>query len=221
MSGTATLLAAGTAAVVCLASSPYLARLTVSVPDRAERAWWRGAAAPAPIPILTAGLATLAGWACGRAAGWSALWPAFVLLALVAVPLAVIDARHQRLPDRLLLPAVPASIALLTLAAAPGAQWSRFGVALACGTAVFVLFALVWFALPRSLGFGDVKLLGWLTLNTGWFGVDVAVLGLLAGFVVGAVVALGRMLAGRAGLRTRFAFGPMLIAGALITLLVA
>src|SRR5262245_53157348 len=45
--------------------------------------------------------------------GWSALLPAYCYLALVSIPLAVIDVLSHRLPDRLTLPSYPIVLALL------------------------------------------------------------------------------------------------------------
>src|SRR5262249_31685285 len=65
---------------------------------------------------FAAGLALLAaallaaGW---LRFGWSALLPAYCYLALVSIPLAVIDVRSRRLPDRLTLPSYPIALALL------------------------------------------------------------------------------------------------------------
>ena len=55
--------------------------------------------------------------------GPSPVLPAFCYLAWVGVPLAVIDARSQRLPDALTLPSYPVALALLGFAALllPGA----------------------------------------------------------------------------------------------------
>lgn len=227
MAGSSALPAAGLGAVLVLLASPYLAHLAVSVPDRSRRDWWRApdrrilpTSAPAPLPTAAAltGLVTGAGFTA--AAGLTAATPAFVLVALIAVPLVLIDVAHQRLPDRLLGPGAVAGVVLLALAALPGGQWHRYGIALLCGAAVFALFALMWFAVPRSLGFGDAKLAGWLALHVGWFGPAAVVLGVAAGFVIGALVAVVWMVAGRAGWRSHLPFGPMLIAGAMVGALI-
>src|SRR5215471_17875273 len=48
-----------------------------------------------------------------RRFGWSALLPAYCYLALVSIPLAVIDVLSHRVPDRLTLPSYPIVLALL------------------------------------------------------------------------------------------------------------
>ncbi len=103
--------------------------------------------------------------------GPSPALPAFCYLAGIGVPLAVIDARCQRLPDALTLPSYPVALALLGFAALllPGGAGhflgALAGLALACG--VFLLQVLLY---PAGLGWGDVKLSGLLGLYLGWLG---------------------------------------------------
>ena len=103
--------------------------------------------------------------------GPSPALPAFCYLAGIGVPLAVIDARCQRLPDALTLPSYPVALALLGFAALllPGGaghfRGALAGMALAWG--VFLLQVLLY---PAGLGWGDVKLAGLLGLYLGWLG---------------------------------------------------
>jgi leader peptidase (prepilin peptidase)/N-methyltransferase len=73
---------------------------------------------------------------------------------------------------------------------------------------------------PASLGFGDVKLAGVIGLVLGWLGIDHAVVGLLAGFLAGGVIAIVLLVAQRAGLKSHIAFGPAMLLGAFASLLV-
>lgn len=70
------------------------------------------------------------------------------------------------------------------------------------------------------MGFGDVKLAPVLGATLGWVSVPSAVVGLLAGFMLGALVGVTLMVVGRAGRKTALPFGPFLIVGALLGLLV-
>ena len=121
---TTTWAGAAVAVPVCLAVSPYLARLTLSVPDRENATWYRGVAAGSQRVLITAGTAIVLGALAGGAAGLSALLPAFVVLALVGTPLTVIDYEHHRLPNRLVYPAAIGAIVLLVMAAAIRHEWS-------------------------------------------------------------------------------------------------
>jgi leader peptidase (prepilin peptidase)/N-methyltransferase len=70
----------------------------------------------------------------------------------------------------------------------------------------------------RGMGLGDVKLAGLLGLALGWLGWGPSVLGLFAGFAVGAVVGVGLLASGRVTRRTPIAHGPFLLVGATIGL---
>jgi leader peptidase (prepilin peptidase) / N-methyltransferase len=209
---------AAVGAAVCLGASPYLARLTLSVPDRDERAWWRGRSAHGWRLAWTALVAVALGALAGAAAGWGALFPAFLALALTGTPLVVIDFEHHRLPDRLVRTAAAAAAVLLVLAGLIRHDVDALAHSAEGAAAVFAVLFLLAFASPRSFGFGDVKLGGVLGAYLGWFGWRYVYFGVLAGFVLGAIVAIALLATRRASLKTALAFGPMLIVGALAVL---
>jgi leader peptidase (prepilin peptidase)/N-methyltransferase len=205
-------------AAVCAVATPYLARLTLSVPDRDERRWWRGRTTGPTRLIVTALVAVLLGALAGGAAGWSALLPAFVALALCCTPLVLIDFEEHRLPNRLLYLACVAAALLLTVAADVRHDWTAWLRALEGAAAVFAVLFLIAFISPRSFGFGDVKLGGLLGAYLGWYGWLSVYYGVFGGFLIGAVAAVVLLASGRASLKSALAFGPMLILGALIVL---
>jgi leader peptidase (prepilin peptidase)/N-methyltransferase len=145
---------------------------------------------------------------------------AWLLLAPLAVLLAVVDFRVQRLPDALTLPLAGAALALLGVAAlAPehAGDWPTALLgSLALGCAYFVLFLIS----PRGMGFGDVKLALGLGAVLGWYGWSVLFLGTFAGFLFGGLYGLALVVARRAGRRTSIPFGPFLLAGAFAGLLI-
>ncbi len=210
----ATIIGAASIAAV----SPYLARLTCSAPDRADRTWWRGRPAGRRRTAATALVGLVLGSLAGKAAGWGALLPALLALAAVAVPLVIIDFEQHRLPDRLVFTAGLAGAALLAAAAAVRHDWPAYLRAVEGGAAVFVVLFLLAFAVPRSFGFGDVKLGGVLGAYLGWFGWPYVYYGIFAGFVFGMAVALVLLASRRASLKTAMAFGPMLVLGTLVVL---
>jgi leader peptidase (prepilin peptidase) / N-methyltransferase len=203
-------------AVLGLVLGPFLAGLTLSVPAGDPvlgKRWWRGGqASPRRVGVVTA-LAAVALGAVAGAVGAEPQLPAYLWLAAVGVTLAVIDLETLRLPDRLTLPSYPVGLVLLAVPA----DWPALGrgvlAAAVAGVAALVLALLA----PRGgLGLGDVKLLGVLGLFLGWLGWGVLVVGVALGFALGAVVAVGMLASRRAGLRDHLAFGPWLIAGALV-----
>lgn len=153
--------------------------------------------------------------------GEYAVWPAYVALILLGVMLAAVDLDRHRLPDRLVLPGTLALVVLLAAAAAVTGQWHRWVVALVCGAAAGLVYLLLALAVPGGLGLGDVKLAVLLATGLGWFGPLVVVSGLVLGFVIGGLVALGLVLARRAQASTHLAFGPAMLLGALGALLLA
>jgi leader peptidase (prepilin peptidase)/N-methyltransferase len=176
------------------------------------RHWWWPALA---LGVLWAFVA----WRVGDVAGWAAL-PVYLLFAWLTVALVWIDADVHRLPDGLVLPAYPALVALVALAAGGAGDWRSLLRALACLAAVYsVFFVLAWMS-PSSLGFGDVKLSGLIGLVLGWWSIPQAVLGLLAAFLIGGLVALVMLLGRRVGLRSHIAFGPSMLLGAFLSLAV-
>jgi leader peptidase (prepilin peptidase)/N-methyltransferase len=215
---TTTWAGAAVAVPVCLAVSPYLARLTLSVPDRENATWYRGVAAGSQRVLITAGTAIVLGALAGGAAGLSALLPAFVVLALVGTPLTVIDYEHHRLPNRLVYPAAIGAIVLLVMAAAIRHEWSDLLRAVEGGAAVFAALFAIMLISPRSFGYGDVRLGGVLGLYLGYDSWGAVYYGILGGFVLGTVVAIALLAAHRADRKTPIAFGPMLLLGALIVL---
>ena len=64
------------------------------------------------------------------------------------------------------------------------------------------------------MGLGDVKLAGVLGMYLGWFGWGQVFVGTFAASLLGGVVGIALMLAGRAGRKTAIPYGPYMIAGA-------
>ncbi|GGN86082.1 prepilin peptidase [Streptomyces albiflavescens] len=146
-----------------------------------------------------------------------AVW---LVLAPLGVLLAVVDFGVQRLPDVLTLPLAGAALALLgVVAVVPehAGEWltALFG-ALALGGGYFVLFLVN----PNGMGFGDVKLALGLGALLGWYGWSVVFLGTFAGFLFGGLYGMGLVMVRRAGRKTSIPFGPFLIAGAYVGLLI-
>jgi leader peptidase (prepilin peptidase) / N-methyltransferase len=212
------LIGAAAGAAGCLAVAPYLARLTLSVPDRDDRAWWRGRPASRARRAWTGLTAAALGALAGAAAGWSALLPALLALAVTTAPLVVIDIEQHRLPNRLVRTAAAAGAALLGVAALVRHDWPALLRAAEGGASVFIVLYLICFIAPRAFGFGDVKLGAILGMYLGWFGWGYVYYGIFGGFLLGSVVSIALMSTGRATMKSHLAFGPMLIFGALLVL---
>jgi leader peptidase (prepilin peptidase)/N-methyltransferase len=213
--------AAATSAAAGLLASPYLARLAAAVPDRGNRSWWRGAPPGSNRLTWTVVAAVGLGALAGMAAGWSAILPADIALALFATPLSVIDVECHRLPDRLIGSAAVTAAVLLAVAATAQGDWRPYLRGLEGAGVVFAALFAIAFAAPGAFGFGDVKLGALLGGYLGWVGWREVFFGVFAGFLVGTLVAIGLLASGRAGRKTPIPFGPMLIVGALSVLALA
>ena len=170
---------------------------------------------PAVTVVTTAVLCGLAGLRFG--VSWQL--PAFLLLAVVGVLLAVIDLEHRLLPNRIVLPAIAVGAVLLTLAAVGGHGWAQLRTAVLGAVILFVLFLALALLTPSGLGMGDVKLAGLLGLYLGWLGMGPLAVGAVAGFVVQAVLAVVLLIGRKVGLKGELPFGPALLAGAAIAIL--
>lgn len=165
--------------------------------------------------LVTAVLFGVLGWRVGAEPVLAAL----LYLAAVGTLLGFIDVEVKRLPDRFTLSSYGLAAALLA-AAAPFTDdgLRRFEHALIGMAALFALYFLQAFLVPSGIGMGDVKLSGVLGLCLGWFGRDAWVLGLLATYLLGGLVAVGIMIVRRTR-KGDFPFGPYMLAGALVAVL--
>jgi leader peptidase (prepilin peptidase)/N-methyltransferase len=164
------------------------------------------------------GSAGLVFLAIGFRLGLSWYLAAVLVLAAASIALAVIDLAHQRLPF-----VVTGVTAVLTAALLTADAVSRgpgpIPVALASAGVWLAVYGGVWLATTgRGMGLGDVALAPLLGLTLGWTGWGSSVTGLLAGFVVGAVVGIALLAIGVVGRRSRIPHGPFMLAGAAIGL---
>jgi leader peptidase (prepilin peptidase) / N-methyltransferase len=154
--------------------------------------------------------------------GASPVLPAFCFLGAIGVALAFIDAVYQRLPDALTLLSYPVALVLLGVAAlAVPDGGHHFLVALIGLAAAWLLFLIQALIYPAGIGWGDVKLSGVLGLYLGWLGVGALVAGLFLGYLLAALVGLVLLAARRATRRSQIPFGPFLLAGTLIAIVLS
>jgi leader peptidase (prepilin peptidase)/N-methyltransferase len=170
---------------------------------------------PGTVEAVTAAVFGALAWQLGAsvvliAVGWAAL---------VSVALAFVDGAVHRLPNRLVLAGiVGTALGLGAAALRIGGSTHLVTALIGAGAASLAYFLLV-FAFPRGLGLGDAKLAVLVGLVTGWFGLRVTVFALVAGMMLAGFGALGLLLAGRAGRGDHLAYGPYMLAGALVAVL--
>jgi leader peptidase (prepilin peptidase) / N-methyltransferase len=214
------LLAAGIGAVVCGPAAyvlgPWLMRrIPEPVLDEGESKTPYASLAGPRAAYWCGGLAAVAGGLLGWLIGLDAVLPAWLLLAVAGAVLGYIDARTRFLPSIIIWPTYGVvGVALLAAALATG-EWGSLRRAVIAGAIGFGVFYVLWFAFPRGVGFGDVRLSGLLGLALGWLGWGQFVSGLYGGFFLGAVVGIV-LIAARVMTRKQMVpFGPFMLVGAL------
>jgi leader peptidase (prepilin peptidase)/N-methyltransferase len=210
-------------AVVAAVASWHLPRAIAALPERdpddeATYAMVAGARGLRPA------LATV-GAIIGGALGWARAGEpdvvAFAVLGVLGVGMGYVDLRRHLLPDRFTVPALVAGAVLLAAAAAAGGSpgWTGYARAWACAGGLLLVYLLMALVYPAGLGLGDVKLAGALGLHLGWLGWWGPVVGTFAAFVIGGLVGIVLLAAGRATRRTAVPFGPSMLIGALAAVL--
>jgi leader peptidase (prepilin peptidase) / N-methyltransferase len=171
-------------------------------------------------PVLELASGVAVGALAGRFAGTPEV-AAFCVLGAVGVALADIDWHVQRLPDRLTLPAYPALLGLLALAALLGHQaWPLLRAVLG-GLALGGAYLLGGLIRPGDIGAGDIKVAGLTGLALGWLGWRAVLDGAVLGIVLAGLAGLAMLAARRVTLRSHISFGPFLVCGALLVMLAA
>jgi leader peptidase (prepilin peptidase)/N-methyltransferase len=190
------------------------------------RGWLGRARCPAcaapygPATPLLPALTALVCAALALATGTRPELAVWLLLAPVAVLLAAVDLRVRRLPDPLTLPLAAGALALLGVTALLPEHAGSWTTSLLGCLALGVGYLVLHLVNPAGMGFGDVKLALGAGAVLGWYGWPTVMLGTFAGFLLGALYGGALVVAGRAGRRTGIAFGPFLITGAFLGLLI-
>jgi leader peptidase (prepilin peptidase)/N-methyltransferase len=164
--------------------------------------------------------------ACGGLVGAAVglEWALVILAPLVpmSVALAVVDWRTRLLPTRLVLPATGVAILLGLVGWAVTRDPDALIRAAIALVVVRSVFWVLWWFHSAGMGFGDVRLAALLGFALGQLGWGEVVVGVYSGFLVfglpGLMLAIARR--DRALLRSAFPFGPFMLVGGLIGVLV-
>jgi leader peptidase (prepilin peptidase)/N-methyltransferase len=151
--------------------------------------------------------------------GLTAVLPAYCLFFAVLVTVAAVDVEHRMIPNRVLRPGLVLAVVLLGGAAIVDGAGRAALDAVAGGALAFITLLVVHLVQPRGLGFGDVRLAGFIGIYLGWLGLSHVAVGLVLGFVLATVAGMVLMVATGGGFRTRLPFAPFLGAGAVLAVL--
>lgn len=141
---------------------------------------------------------------------------AYLYLASISIALALIDLDTHRLPNAIVLPSYIVLATLFTAACLFGAPWQNLLRAAIAGVTLFAFYWLLRAIRPGGMGGGDVKLAGVLGAALGWTGWGSVAVGVFAAFFLGGFVGIALMLTRRATRTTAIPFGPFMLIGAWI-----
>ncbi|WP_411701123.1 prepilin peptidase [Conyzicola sp.] len=139
---------------------------------------------------------------------------AYLYLAAASISLSLIDIDTHRLPNKIVLPSYIVCGVLLVASSIFTAEYQALLTAALAGAAFFSFYLILSLGYRGGMGFGDVKLSGVLGMMLGWLGWGQVAVGAFAPFALGGIFALGLVIAGRAGRKSRIPFGPWMIVGA-------
>jgi leader peptidase (prepilin peptidase)/N-methyltransferase len=145
-----------------------------------------------------------------------------VHIALVGIGawLLIIDARTHRLPNRIVLPTLGGLLVLVGVEALITGDTAHLVGSLLGMLLLAGFYAVMRMVSRQGIGGGDVKLAAVIGLVLGWHGWQALAIGAASAFVLGALYALVLMALRRADRRTRIAFGPWMIVGAVLGIVI-
>jgi leader peptidase (prepilin peptidase)/N-methyltransferase len=155
------------------------------------------------------------GWALGPVP----LLGAALAVAAAGLPLAATDLACLRLPDPLVGAALLGAAAVLCPSAMVEGDGGRLLRCVLAGLCAAGAYGLLWLVPRTGLGLGDAKLSGVLGFLLGWAGWPAVLLGLVLPYLCNGPVVLGLLLTGRVRRDTPLPFGPALLAGAYLAIL--
>lgn len=174
------------------------------------------------LSLLTAAVSAVAGALIGWVTGLDWLLLLLLPLAPIGTLLAVVDFRTRLLPRVVVIPATLAAIAYGLVAWPLTGDSESLVRGLIGMVAARVVFWMLWFIRSAGMGFGDVRLsalLGFVLAYVGW---PEYALGLYSGFLLFAVpgLLLALVRRDRSMLKKAYPFGPFLLLGALLGIVV-
>lgn len=204
------------AAALLGAAGPYVMRRIPEPPQPdADKVTYTELAQARGLTIgLALGAAVMAGVVAWRIDD-PELLPAWVVLTGVGAWLVFIDWHTRLLPFVVVAPAYLATFALVGLGALLLRDAQVLVDAIVANVVVYVIFRVLHWIARGAFGFGDVRLSGVLALALGALGTNEVLVGMYAGFLLGAVfgVLLSRL---KIVDPKSYAFGPYMVVGAVI-----
>lgn len=146
---------------------------------------------------------------------------ALVLFLINGIRLSIIDLRTRLLPNSIMWPWFISTVALLGAAALCAREPALILRSLAGAGMLFAGYLLVHYAIPGGMGMGDVKLAAVLGLYLGFVSWTHLLIATMLAFFLGSVISVVLLMRRRLTLRSSVAFGPYMLAGAALAMLVS
>lgn len=145
-------------------------------------------------------------------------WLPLLWIGVLGVPLTAVDLKHHRLPDAITLPAIPITMAVVTVAGliGDGSPLRALLGGLLLGGAFYAL-AL---AAPRAMGRGDAKLAFSVGIALGYLSWSALLIGVFLAFLLGSLAGLVGVAVRRLRLTSHIAFGPAMMVACWLVLAV-
>lgn len=146
--------------------------------------------------------------------------PAYLWFVGVCVTLTITDLDHQRIPNRILGPGLAVALVLLAIGAGFEGEWDAYLRGIGGAAAYFGVMFILAVVARGGLGFGDVKLAALLGLFLGYESWRLVAVGGALAVLIGGLIAVALLIARRRGRKDAIAFGPSMVAGAFLALVV-
>ncbi|ALE05127.1 peptidase A24 [Arthrobacter sp. ERGS1:01] len=156
-------------------------------------------------------------WVDAPLAFWLALL-AGLYFVVMAVWLAVIDIKHQLLPNRIVFPSAAIAGVLLILAALVAGDIGAAVRTVLGGAVLWAIYVVLRLVYPAGMGYGDVKLAFVLGLYLGYISWSALLWGTFLAFLLGAMWGIVLLISRKGTGKTQIPFGPFMLAGAFILL---
>jgi leader peptidase (prepilin peptidase)/N-methyltransferase len=158
--------------------------------------------------------------AAGARLGFDAALPGFLLLFAALLAISAIDLERFIVPNRIVYPALFASVPIALIAAAADHDLRSLVEAVAGAALAWLILLAIHLVSPRGMGFGDVRLAALIGFWLGWLSLPTVLLGLFLSFLLASLVGVGLIASGLRTRKDRIPFGPFLAAGAVLATLV-
>lgn len=177
----------------------------------------RRCAQPIPVRYLAVEVLTTALFLVSvESVGLRPVLPAVLVFVWGAVVLSAIDVERRVVPRRVLRPLAVVTSGLLVLAAALADRADVLAGAALGALAGWLVLGLVHLVRPAGMGWGDVRLAGWLGSLLGALGAARLFEGFFLAFLLGGLAGVLLVAIRRARLSSSIPFAPFLCAGALL-----